>query len=119
LTLFSPYYAREERFRLAHRKRKSKVTPSQKDRRKSKPQLVPATEYTPHTYAHAVRVAAAKDEVAHWHPNQLRHTFATEVRKEEGLEAAQVMLGHSRADVTQVYAERNKSLALKIATRIG
>jgi integrase len=49
----------------------------------------------------------------------LRHTFGTEVRKVEGFEAAQVMLGHSRADVTQVYAERNESLALKIAAKIG
>lgn len=117
LTLFSPFYAREERFRIARRKRKSKVTPSQKNRRKSKPQLVPASEYTPHTFAHAVRVAAAKAGVPHWHPNQLRHAFATNVRKEEGLEAAQVMLGHSRADVTQVYAERNESLAVKIAAK--
>ena len=35
----------------------------------------------------------------HWHPNQLRHSFATAVRKQHGLEAAQVLLGHSRADV--------------------
>jgi integrase len=41
-----------------------------------------------------------------WHPNQLRHSFATRVRKQHGLEAAQVLLGHARADVTQVYAER-------------
>jgi len=31
----------------------------------------------------------------HWHPNQLRHSFATRVRKAHGLEAAQVLLGHS------------------------
>ena len=37
----------------------------------------------------------------HWHPNQLRHSYATKVRREHGLEAAQVLLGHSRADVTQ------------------
>ncbi|MCI0701613.1 MAG: tyrosine-type recombinase/integrase [Planctomycetia bacterium] len=54
-----------------------------------------------------------------WHPNQLRHTFATRVRKHYGLEAAQVLLGHSRADVTQVYAERNEELAATIAVKIG
>ena len=54
-----------------------------------------------------------------WHPNQLRHTFATRVRKAHGLEAAQVLLGHSRADVTQVYAERNHELAATIAAQIG
>lgn len=54
-----------------------------------------------------------------WHPNQLRHTFATMVRKKHGLEAAQVLLGHSRADVTQIYAERNEELASKYAAKIG
>jgi integrase len=54
-----------------------------------------------------------------WHPNQLRHSFATRVRKQHGLEAAQVLLGHSRADVTQVYAERNEELAAKVAAKIG
>jgi hypothetical protein len=35
------------------------------------------------------------------------------------LEAAQVLLGHSKADVTQVYAERNEALAADIAVKIG
>jgi len=54
-----------------------------------------------------------------WHPNQLRHSFATKVRKAHGLEAAQVLLGHARADVTQVYAERNEELAREVAGKIG
>jgi len=54
-----------------------------------------------------------------WHPNQLRHAFATNVRKAHGLEAAQVLLGHTRADVTQVYAERNGELAATVAAKIG
>jgi integrase len=54
-----------------------------------------------------------------WHPNQLRHSFATRVRKQHGLEAAQVLLGHARADVTQVYAERNEQLAASVAAKIG
>jgi site-specific recombinase XerC len=49
----------------------------------------------------------------------LRHSFATRVRKEYGLEATQVMLGHSRADVTQVYAERDEQLAARVAAKIG
>ena len=54
-----------------------------------------------------------------WHPNQLRHAFATRVRKGYWLEAAQVLLGHSKADVTQVYAERNETLAADVAAKIG
>jgi len=36
-----------------------------------------------------------------------------------GLDAAQVILGHSKADVTQIYAERNLALAAEIARKIG
>lgn len=56
-----------------------------------------------------------------WHPNQLRHSFATKVRKMPGggLEAAQVLLGHARADVTQIYAEKNEALAAEVAAKIG
>jgi integrase len=54
-----------------------------------------------------------------WHPNQFRHSFATRVRKQHGLEAAQVLLGHACADVTQVYAERNEQLAAAVAAVVG
>lgn len=55
----------------------------------------------------------------HWYPNQLRHTYATRVRKQFGLEAAQVLLGHSSADVTQIYAERDMDRAATVAAKIG
>ena len=55
----------------------------------------------------------------HWHPNQLRHSKATEIRRQFGLEAAQVVLGHAKADVTQVYAERDSALAVEVMRRIG
>lgn len=58
--------------------------------------------------------------VPHWHPHQLRHTYATEIRKQFGLEAAQILLGHSSALVTEaVYAERDESHARRIALTIG
>lgn len=64
------------------------------------------------------RVKAWRD--AHrWHPNQLRHSHGTEVRRRYGLEAAQAALGHEHADVTQVYAERNTDLAKRVAAEIG
>lgn len=52
-------------------------------------------------------------------PNQLRHTAATEIRHRFGLEAAQVALGHTRADVTQIYGEKNLTLAEKVAAKVG
>jgi site-specific recombinase XerC len=54
-----------------------------------------------------------------WTPNQLRHSAATEIRRRFGLEAAQTVLGHSKADVTQVYAERDYALAANVARQIG
>jgi integrase len=55
----------------------------------------------------------------HWHPHMLRHTHATEVRRRYGLEAAQVALGHAQANITEVYAERDLGLAVKVAAEIG
>ncbi|MCC7085496.1 MAG: site-specific integrase [Pirellulales bacterium] len=54
-----------------------------------------------------------------WSPNQLRHTAATELRKRFGLEAAQVVLGHSAADVTQIYAERDLEKAAAVIREVG
>ena len=52
-------------------------------------------------------------------PNQLRHRFGTEIRKAFGLEASQVLLGHAKADVTQVYAERDVAKAVAVAAQVG
>jgi site-specific recombinase XerC len=57
--------------------------------------------------------------VEDWAPNRIRHTAGTEVRKKFGLEAAQVVLGHAQADVTQIYAEADWKLAEKVVRRIG
>jgi integrase len=49
-----------------------------------------------------------------WHPHQLRHTAATLLRKEFGLEAARVILGHKTLAVTAIYAEKNVEAAKRI-----
>jgi integrase len=54
-----------------------------------------------------------------FHPHQLRHSAATRLRKEFGLEAAQVILGHKTLTVTQVYAEKNVEAAVRIMGQIG
>lgn len=55
----------------------------------------------------------------HWHPNQLRHTAATDLREKYGIEAAQVILGHRTLQATQVYAERNKEAAKRVVGKVG
>ena len=117
--LFSPWEAREELFAAKRAARKTKVQPSQACRRKANPKRQPAAFYTRFTYASAVARACVKAGVPHWHPNQLRHSRATEVRGAFGLEAAQVVLGHARANVTEVYAERNLSLAARVVAETG
>jgi integrase len=55
-----------------------------------------------------------------WQPHQLRHTAATEIRREFGLEAAQIALGHSSALVTEaVYAERDMAKVEQVMMKIG
>ena len=75
--------------------------------------------YTADSYRRAIHRACDNASVDRWSPNRLRHSAATDIRKQYGLEAAQVVLGHSQADVTQVYAERDLKLAARIAREVG
>ena len=117
--VFSPRLAREERYAAMRAAGKTKVQPSQLYRRKERPERLPGSAYTTNAVAHAVTAACDKAGVARWHPNQLRHTFGSAVRKRFGLEAAQVLLGHERAGVTQVYAESYLALAATVAAEVG
>ena len=113
--------------------------------RKPKPKKAPGNRYTTDSYRRAIHYACDKafphvelgsiirDPMTasqrtelkkwqsdhRWSPNQLRHAAATDVRKQFGLEAAQIILGHSAADVTQVYAERDMAKGLEVARQIG
>lgn len=72
-----------------------------------------------HAPSLAIKRACAKLGITKFTSHWLRHTSATRIRKDFGLEAAQVFLGHARADVSQLYAETNKDVALKIARDAG
>jgi integrase len=117
--VFSPARAREERYRLMRERRRTPVQPSQVSRKKLGPRRVPGERYSPVALAHAVARACKAAGIPNWHVYQLRHAHATEVRRRYGLEAAQVSLGHSHAAVTQVYAERDLTLAARVAAEIG
>jgi integrase len=117
--LFSPRESMAERAAKMRTDRKTRVQPSQRDRSKDRPTRVPGQRYTRSSYARAIAKACLKAGVPHWAPNQLRHSVGTKVRREMGLESAQVVLGHSKADVTQVYAERDAELARQAMERLG
>jgi integrase len=54
-----------------------------------------------------------------WHPNQLRHSAATAIRRRYGAEAAQAVLGHAELSTTEIYAERSLEAARQIMKEIG
>jgi integrase len=54
-----------------------------------------------------------------WHPHQLRHNAATELRKEFGIEAARIILGHHSAAVTEIYAEKDERQAVEAMAQVG
>lgn len=65
------------------------------------------------------KAAKAWRKEHHWHPHQLRHNAATELRREFGIEAARIILGHRSAAITEVYAEQDRSKAQEIVRKIG
>lgn len=84
-----------------------------------RPRRPPGARYSEDSYRRAVQRACGRLGIPPWSPNQLRHTRATEIRHKYGIEAAQVVLGHSNAVVTGVYAERNYELAARVMQEIG
>lgn len=119
--LFSPRESVELGRRAAEAKRKTPRSCGnvRGSNRSPTPQRQASDRYAVSSYRHAIRRACNKLEIEVWTPNQLRHTAATEIRKQFGLEAAQVVCGHATADVTQVYAERDLLLAMKVAEAVG
>ena len=116
---FSPADSERNRRRTMREHRKTKVQPSQADRRKRRPKWKPGERYDKDDYARAIRRACDKAGVPRWAPNQLRHAAGTEIRAKFGLEAAQTVLGHSKANTTEIYAARDFARAAAIIREVG
>jgi integrase len=70
--------------------------------------------------SHEERCEACKTAaLPHFHPHQLRHAKATEIRREAGIDAARAVLGHRSPQVTEVYAEIDMNKAAEVMGRIG
>lgn len=54
-----------------------------------------------------------------WHPHQLRHNFATNIRREFGADAALNLLGDKTTRMLDVYAEHDAAAATEIMRKIG
>jgi integrase len=118
--LFSPRAATAARNAAARAKRKTRRTPSQLARKpKANPKRAPGARYRRHSYRQAVRRACKKANVTAWNPLQLRHTAATAIRARYGLEAAKAILGHTKVETSQLYAEHDLGRAEEIMREIG
>lgn len=114
---FAPTEAVEQRNKSKAAKAPYSKWPSYQSR-KRKPRPM-ADSYDRTTYARAIARICKDEKIPHWSPNQLRHAAATRLRSAFGLDVAQVVLGHSRADVTQLYAELDLKKAAAAMAKIG
>jgi integrase len=137
--LFSPQREYAERMADKRAQRKTPLWKShQKSRRKVNPKWAPTPCYDKDSYARAVvrgiqaankarreqahregRDLAEHELIPHWSPNRIRHTAATEIRRQFSIEHASTVLGHADVDTTAIYAERNLQLAKETALAMG
>ena len=118
------------------RNRLSPMTPSQRKRGpKESPKRTPGERYTKDSYYRAIQRACDKADAAtkeakglpadseriipRWHPHQLRHNFATNIRKRFGIEAARILCGHKSMAVTEVYSEIDRAKVASIVAKVG
>lgn len=112
--VFNPMEATKERYEKAPTHRR----PNQK-RNISKTKRMIGDHYTTHSYRRAIARACESAEVPKWNPHRLRHNFATQSRKQFGIEATKTVLGHADITTTQIYAEIDYEKARSIAAKIG
>lgn len=145
--LFSPKDAEAERLAQRHDERRTPITVGNRpgSNRRRRPRRRPGDFYTTSTYRRAIQRAcdqafphpdlaelpaskltpeqrhtlAAWRSDHRWHPHQLRHNAATELRREFGIETARIILGHKSAGMTEIYAEIDRAKAIDVMGRIG
>jgi integrase len=125
--LFSPARNMEERAATMRANRKTKVQPSQVNRKKAKRKRKPGSIYTVLAYGRAIAEAIKRhnacrpenEHIPHWHPHQLRHTRAMELKREAGLDVARAVLGHRSPAITEMYAGLDMQAAAEVMGRIG
>lgn len=127
--LFQPALTVAQRRAQRAAARTSKRTPSQvkKMATAARTHRKYRDHYTTDTFLQALRRAfrrlagddKAKLAALYFSPNQLRHTKATAVRAEHGIEAARIALGHRSITTTQIYAEADLGKAKEIARQCG
>jgi integrase len=119
LYCFSPREMMAEWYLSKRQARQSKVQPSQRDRSKKNPRKGAGDHYSVDSYRRAIDYAIDRYGLPPWHPNQLRHSMATDVRKQADLDSARVILGHTSAATSEIYAELDTAKAIDLMAKIG
>jgi integrase len=115
--LFSPREAEDHRIAIRTANRK---TPLEQGNKAMGHRRAVGGCYTTHSYRRAIHRACQKAKIPPWHPNQLRHTAATEISQKKGPIAASLVLGHSSAMITQkVYVKRDTDSIMQTVYEMG
>ncbi len=118
--LFQPREAITEHRAEMRSRRKTRVQPSQENRAKSRPEKQPGDAYTVVSYRRAIHRACDKAKVARWSPNQLRHLASTKLRRQTGdLDAVRCVLGHTDAETSAIYAEKDLQATRAVMLEFG
>ncbi len=119
--LFSPEESEKERRAAAHAKRKTPINWGNKPGtvKTSDRTRAPGEFFTTQSYGRAIKRACKKAKSEGWTPNQLRHSAATRIRREFGIEQARAVLGHSSAFTTEIYAEVDRTVDSQVMEKIG
>jgi hypothetical protein len=125
--LFTPAKNMAERKLTLRANRKSKVQPSQTDRRKHRPRKKPGNVYTVTAWNRSLSDAIKRrnadkpeaEHTPHWHLHQLRHLRALELKREFGLDVARAVLGHRSPVVSEMYAGLDLGAAAAAMQKIG
>ena len=123
--VFTPQRAEEERHaalrRQAMARYRSGSRPNRKrdQQRRRGPAPTFSKRYDTSSYRTAVANACRAAGIKPFAPNRLRHTALTEARKHAGLDAAQILGGHTDVKTTQRYAEVIPDTAIAYARKHG
>jgi len=122
--LFNPREALTMKAAEQRMNRKSKMTPSQTKRdaeraeRRARSTRV-HDHYDNCSYPKAVLRACKRGGIPPWHPNQIRHSVSTSIRKIHGPDAARAMLGQKSLQAAEIYSELDMDKVADIMRQSG
>lgn len=125
--VFTPLQAMEEHWAILAEQRKTKITPSQQQRKRDhalRRQFMFSKELDSNVIGHAVKRACNKaiqkgTLKTPWTPYELRHTAITNIRLAEGAEAAQHFAGHANLHTQDIYDHSALESSIETAKKYG